>query len=154
MSKKKLVGIFAILIITVASIGYSAWLAFSTTNSHVTIDSNGSSVYLITGFDDVVVEGLDMGAAETEIKAVFGNQNGALNMKFEATKDITDIEDDCIDYENDTTEIEWDFNGDIINDGDQVLVNSGLENNLTGTFSTVRSACPQTLDIQVSLTEP
>ena len=154
MSKKKLIGIIGLLTIVLSSIGYSAWILYATTQARVTIESTGSGVYVVSGFEDITPNWIDVMDINPSVTAVFGNLDGETELLFTANVTKIDTEDDCLNFENDMSTINWSWNGEQTGVGELVTLETGSNNVLNGSWTQIKGSCPGSIDIFAELSAP
>lgn len=135
--------------ILAVSLAFAAWvlLAESGFTGHVT-STSGTPIYFSVDFDDVNLN-TTLSAESANTSAVVTNSDGTQSMSLSIQENVTDIDDSCVDYENDCS-LTYSFNGQTVEDGETVTVYSG-NSNFEAELSCVQLSCPQDVTVAVSL---
>jgi len=153
MNKKYTLGILALMMI--GSV-FAVWV-YSYTGNHLVSIAGGSDNGFLK-FDNSFIQPLiyENGVGEVFNVQQFLTNNTATtskNVTFEFETNKTDIEDACLDFENDISVV-WKFNGneEPIVSGDVILLPVGesffhVETNITS------GSCPQIVNTTFSITE-
>ena len=140
-----------VLGLVVLSIGGGLAIWFLSYESSITGFAVSSEVPLTFssdfGFENVNTT--DSGFEKTE-NIILKNADGNVNMTIDIISNVTDVDDECTDYQNDSSVV-VEYDGVEINDGDLITVGSGWTSvNVTTTVK--RFACPQDIETSITLT--
>jgi hypothetical protein len=146
MNKKSIIGLTLGLL--AISGGLAVWQFFWTGKSVMNVTSTPELVFIDQMFED----GLDTTDAVATLFHEFEIDNtgqGPFNGITSWTIEKTDIEDGCLDYENDC-EVTLKVNGYTVTNGDTVLYEGDILHKIKVTYSCLKQSCPQ--DIQATVT--
>jgi len=148
-TKNIIIGVGLLILLSIG--GYAAWSNFLTTDAEITVLSQENGpLSMIVGLQADTLE-TSNSSQEVEQIIQIKNENGLINMTvdYTITKQGTNIE--CTDIVNDCSVIFSTTEEGVLNPGDVITMEHGI-NNISMNTVCERFSCPQTISAQINMT--